>query len=156
MTKSGLWQFSTWSTKNAHCATCAFSRYARFSQIRSQINKKMIVILPMEHLAVVVVCQTTQIWSRHSWFRSLDPEFHLSQGNVLQSLYLQSYYNLATLQPKAYWHSATMLVILTISHYNMSNHCKLRLAPLMISVTLMWYSRNLWPNDNISSYTVIP
>ena len=100
----------------------------------------MIVIWLMEHLAVVVVCHTTQIWLRHSYFRSLDPEFHLSQGNVPQSLYLQSY-NLATLQPKVAWHSATMLTILTISHYNMSNRCKLRLAPLMISVTLMWYSR---------------
>ena len=37
MTKTRLWLFSTWGTKNAHCATCAFSRHAGFSQIRSHI-----------------------------------------------------------------------------------------------------------------------
>ena len=38
MTKTELWQFSTWGTKSAHCATCAFSRHAGFSQIWSHIH----------------------------------------------------------------------------------------------------------------------
>jgi hypothetical protein len=37
MTKTGLWQYSTWATKNAHCATSALSQYAGFSQIQSHI-----------------------------------------------------------------------------------------------------------------------
>ena len=37
MTKTGLWQYSTWATKNAHSATCTFSRHARFLKIRSHV-----------------------------------------------------------------------------------------------------------------------
>ena len=37
MTKTGLSYFLTGDTKNAHCALCVFDKYARFSQIRSQL-----------------------------------------------------------------------------------------------------------------------
>ena len=37
MTKAGLSYFLTGGAKNVHCAICAFDKYARFSQIRSQM-----------------------------------------------------------------------------------------------------------------------
>ena len=37
--KTGLWQFSTWGTKNVHWAICTFSWHAGFSQIQSHISK---------------------------------------------------------------------------------------------------------------------